>query len=70
MIDVADIGLFVFLGSANFSVHGEAELRVTDEGGNALVQGDLDGDGLADFEIVVENVLASSFGADDFFGLI
>ena len=70
MIDVADIGLFVFLGSANFSDHGEAELRVTDEGGNALVQGDLDGDGLADFEVVVENVLASSFGADDFFGLI
>ena len=52
---------FAFVGTNAFS-NVAGELRYQVEGGNVRVQGDIDGNGLADFEIVVSNqtILAGS----------
>ena len=70
LIDVSDIGLFVFLGEGAFSGTGWSELRVAAAGtDDAIVQGDVDGNSVADFEIIIEDCLANTFGAEDFVGL-
>jgi serralysin len=43
-------GTFAFLGSGSFTGHA-GELRYQTSGSNSIVSGDIDGDGLADFEI-------------------
>jgi Ca2+-binding RTX toxin-like protein len=68
-IDVSDIALFYFRGESGFSGTGQAELRAGSGVNQAIVQGDVDGNGLADFEIVIEDILASALSADDFLGL-
>ena len=64
-IDVQGLseGLFAFLGDAAFSGEGSSELRYDRSGGNYLVQGDIDGDGIADFQLLVT---APSLTASDF----
>lgn len=42
-----------FIGGSGFSGVGQAEVRVTASGGNALVRVDVDGDGVADMRILV-----------------
>lgn len=69
-IDVSDIAIFAFLGTGSFSAGGHAELRLEAGAGQAIIQGDTDGNGFADLEIVIEDVLAQAFTADDFIGLI
>lgn len=54
---------FSFVGTAAFS-HVAGELRYEVSGGNAIVCGDLNGDGRADFTLCVAGV--TSMGADDF----
>lgn len=68
-IDVSDLGAFFFLGENEFLGAGRSELRIGAGSNQALVQGDLDGDGLADFEVSIENLFASSLTGDDFIGL-
>ena len=41
---------FVFIGTGAFS-NDEGELRYSQSGGNTFVEGDIDGDGLADFSL-------------------
>lgn len=56
---------FAFLGTDAFS--GTAgELRVLSSGINALVQGDVNGDGVADLEILLLNVNPTTLTAGDF----
>ncbi|WP_333838103.1 M10 family metallopeptidase [Novosphingobium sp.] len=47
---------FVFIGSAPFH-HAAGELRATIAGGNTLVQGDINGDGTADFALLLTGAL-------------
>ena len=54
---------FVFIGSHSFS-HTAGELRFTVSGGNVIVQGDVNGDGIADFSIKLLGV--HSLQASDF----
>jgi Ca2+-binding RTX toxin-like protein len=59
----ADHDAFNFLGTGAFTNHA-GELRYDVIGGNAHIFADLDGNGVADFEIVVNNVTALT--ANDF----
>jgi Ca2+-binding RTX toxin-like protein len=59
-------GEFAFIGGAGFSGGGVAELRYEDIGGGPnSVQGDLDGDGVADFSFLVSSSVPLS--ETDFF---
>ncbi len=61
---------FVFIGTNPFTNAGQ--LRVIQDPNNAahaLVQGDTDGDGVPDFQVVVLNTKASAFAAHDFIGV-
>ena len=55
---------FTFIGTSAFS-NVAGQLRYQVEGGNARIQGDVNGDAIADFEIVVNNV--TSLSSSDFF---
>ncbi len=58
---VAGNNAFKFIGAQGF--HGiEGELRYKDAGANVFVQGDVDGDGKADFSILVLNVAKLTSG--------
>jgi Ca2+-binding RTX toxin-like protein len=57
---------FSFLGTGAFTGV-DGQLRVTSDGaGGALVQGDVNGDMSADFEIQVAGILPTAFDATDF----
>jgi uncharacterized protein len=47
---------FAFIGNAAFSGGGAAQLRYTSSGDDTLVQADTNGDGVADFEIVLQGL--------------
>lgn len=64
------MGLFLLLGQADFRGSGVGEIRLGSSGGDSIIQGDINGDGIADFEILVEDVFASAFTTDDFIGVI
>ena len=51
-IDLSGVASFDFIGGADFSAGGGAELRFKNE----LLQGDIDGDGKVDFEIKVKDM--------------
>jgi Ca2+-binding RTX toxin-like protein/glucose/arabinose dehydrogenase len=59
---------FVFIGSAAFSAAGQ--LRVTQNGGEALIEGDRDGDGKADFAISVGVSDGHTLSAASFTGIV
>jgi Ca2+-binding RTX toxin-like protein len=48
--------VFVFRGAAAFSVGGVGEVRWEVSGGDTIVQGDLNGDGVVDFEVQITGV--------------
>ncbi|MCJ8140781.1 M10 family metallopeptidase C-terminal domain-containing protein [Falsirhodobacter halotolerans] len=53
-----------FIGTNEFSGHGGAEVRHTGAGNHRMVVVDLNGDGVADMQILLNHV--GSLGADDF----
>lgn len=62
-IDVSALGVTSFIGTAAFgNVAGEVRTQVIN--GNTFVQGDVDGDGVADFMIRLDGII--SLTADDF----
>lgn len=64
-VSVGGTQAFNFIGTDSF--HGVAgELRVKSSGINALVQGDVNGDGVADLEILLLNVNPTTLTAGDF----
>jgi len=63
VIGTAGNQAFSFVGAAGFSGNA-GELRYEYVGGNTIVSGDRDGDGSADFSIIVEGI--HSMQADDF----
>lgn len=64
----ADIQMyaFSFIGTAAFAVGGGAQVRHTDSGADLLVQMDLDGNGAADMEIVLQGLAGQTMTAGDF----
>ncbi|MDB5706217.1 MAG: Type secretion C-terminal target domain subclass [Sphingomonas bacterium] len=56
---------FAFIGADAFN-HVAGELRVAGSGSSWTVQGDVDGDGIADFSIAVATLGAYSFTSNDF----
>jgi Ca2+-binding RTX toxin-like protein len=56
---------FAFIGDAAFG-NKAGELRVTQSGDGWLVEGDVDGDGVADLAILVQTVAGHILGANDF----
>jgi Ca2+-binding RTX toxin-like protein len=56
---------FAFVGTAAFS-HTAGELRYEAAGNDWVVQGDTDGDGAADFEVLVRIADSHALGAGDF----
>ncbi|MCA0870076.1 M10 family metallopeptidase C-terminal domain-containing protein [Seohaeicola saemankumensis] len=60
--DLIDLSALVsgnvnFIGGGAFGASGDAEVRITSSGGNGLVHIDVNGDGTADMEIVVNGVI-------------
>lgn len=53
---------FDFIGTSGFNAAGQ--IRITRDGGDIVVQADVNGDGRADFEIIVEDI--SMLSASDF----
>jgi Ca2+-binding RTX toxin-like protein len=56
---------FVFIGPATFTAVA-GQLRWEDTGADKLVQGDMNGDGIADFEILLQNHAGQGLVAGDF----
>ncbi len=57
---------FIFIGTAAFVAGQAGRVHVVNDGSNSLVQGEVTGDGNADFEILVQNAVASSWVVSDF----
>jgi Ca2+-binding RTX toxin-like protein len=56
-----------FIDTQAFSATGAAQLRYGVSGANLLIQVDLDGNGTADMEIVLDNAAAQTLTSSDFF---
>jgi predicted extracellular nuclease len=63
---LAGIQGFAFVGNAAFSGGGAAQLRYTNSGADLLVQADIDGDGIADMEIILQGQSGGTLTAADF----
>jgi Ca2+-binding RTX toxin-like protein len=63
---LAGIQGFAFVGSAAFSGGGAAQLRYANSGADLLVQADVDGDGFADMEIILQGLAGGTLTAADF----
>jgi Ca2+-binding RTX toxin-like protein len=57
---------FTFVGTAAFSNTGLGQLRYASSGGDILLQADTNGDGVADMEIILQGIGASTLTAADF----
>ena len=57
---------FAFVGNAAFSGGGAAQIRYTNSGADLLVQADVNGDGIADMEIVLQGNAGGTLTAGDF----
>ncbi len=57
---------FAFVGNAAFSGGGVAQLRYTNSGADLLVQADVNGDGIADMEIILQGLNGGTLTAADF----
>ncbi len=64
--NVAGVQGFAFVGNNAFSGGGAAQLRYTNSGADLLVQGDINGDGFADFEIILQGNAGGTLTAADF----
>ena len=63
---LAGIQGFAFVGNAAFSGGGAAQLRYTNSGANLLVQADIDGNGIADMEIILQGQAGGTLTPADF----
>jgi Ca2+-binding RTX toxin-like protein len=63
---LAGIQGFAFVGNAVFSGGGAASIRYTNSGADLLVQADINGDGVADMEIVLQGLNGGTLTAGDF----
>ena len=57
---------FVFVGNGVFSSGGVASIRYSNSGADLLVQADVNGDGIADMEIVLQGLSGGTLTAGDF----
>ena len=57
---------FAFVGNAAFSGGGAAQLRYATSGTDLLLQADIDGDGIADMEIILQGQVGGVLTAADF----
>lgn len=57
---------FNFIGNAAFSASGAAQVRYGNSGANLLVQADVNGDGIADMEIILQGRAGQTLTAADF----
>jgi Ca2+-binding RTX toxin-like protein len=57
---------FAFVGTAAFAGSGFAQMRYQDSGADILVQADVNGDGVADMEIVLQGLAGQVLGAGQF----
>jgi serralysin len=57
---------FAFVGNAAFSGGGAASIRYTNSGADLLVQADINGDGIADMEIILDGRSGGTLTAADF----
>ena len=57
---------FVFIGSAAFGATGTAQMRYMDSGANLLVQADINGDGIADMEVVLAGLAGQTLTGASF----
>jgi hypothetical protein len=56
---------FTFIGAAAFS-NTAGQLRATQQGGSWLIEGDTNGDGVADLSILVTRTGGTGFASADF----
>jgi serralysin len=57
---------FAFVGNATFATNGTAQIRYTNSGADLLVQADVNGDGVADMEIILQGLAGQTMTAGDF----
>lgn len=57
---------FSFIGSAAFAAGGTAQIRYGNSGSDILVQADINGDGIADMEVILQGLAGQSLAATDF----
>jgi Ca2+-binding RTX toxin-like protein len=63
---LAGIQSFVYVGTAAFSGGGAAQIRYLTSGADLIVQCDVNGDALADMEIILQGLAGQSLSASDF----
>jgi Calx-beta domain/RTX calcium-binding nonapeptide repeat (4 copies) len=63
---LAGVQGFAFIGNAAFDATGAAQIRYGNSGADLLVQADIDGDGAADMEIVLQGNAGQALSASDF----
>ena len=63
---LAGVQGFAFVGNAAFSGGGAASIRYTNSGADLLVQADINGDGIADMEIILQGIGGGTLTAGDF----
>jgi Ca2+-binding RTX toxin-like protein len=57
---------FAFIGNGAFGATGAAQIRYTNSGADLLVQADINGDGIADMEIVLQGLNGGTLTGADF----
>jgi hypothetical protein len=62
----ADDQAFAFIGTAAFTNTGVGQIRYTNSGADLLVQADVNGDGVADMEIILQGLNGGTLTAADF----
>jgi Ca2+-binding RTX toxin-like protein len=62
----ADDQAFNFIGNAAFTNSGVGQIRYTNSGADLLVQADVNGDGVADMEIILQGLNGGTLTAGDF----
>jgi Ca2+-binding RTX toxin-like protein len=63
---LAGVQGFAFVGNAAFSGGGAASIRYANSGADLLVQADINGDGIADMEIILQGLNGGTLTAADF----
>lgn len=63
---VAGVQGFAFIGNSAFHGMGAAQVRYGNSGADLLVQADVNGDGIADMEIILQGIAGQALSAADF----